>query len=192
MRHGRDPRGPADRRLAWRLRHSIGRSLPERAVLAGHPLLRPVARHLLSPRLWHLQHEAVARAAAIGIFWAFAMPLGQIPLAVAHCIWWRANIPVAVAATFLTNPLTLGFWLWLAWQAGSLFMDAPPLVMPGNGVGLLEWLWGVGKPVALGMGLFATGGALASYMAVKLGWRFYVSWRWRQRGGAKPRQSPHD
>lgn len=61
---------------------------------------------LSQPRLWHLQHMTMA--------------------AVAHSVWWRANIPVAAGATLLTNPFTVSFWLWLAYQAGSLLIDAPP------------------------------------------------------------------
>lgn len=175
------------------MRHSLGARMPARDDLAGHPLLKPVAQHLLSPRLWHLQHEAVARGVAIGLFWAFAMPIAQIPLAVAHCVWWRANIPLAIVATLVTNPLTLGFWLWAAYQAGTFFIDAPSLVMPGQGTGLVDWLQSLGKPVILGMGLFAGIGSLSAYGLVKLAWRVSVNLRWRRRqwrhGPAKSRQS---
>jgi uncharacterized protein len=177
-------------RLLRRLRESLGRYLPERTQIAGHPMLKPIARHILSPRLWHLQHEAVARGLAIGLFWAFVMPLGQIPVAVAHCIWWRANIPVAVAATLVTNPLTLGFWLWAAYGTGTLFLDAPPLVMPGQGTVLIDWFQSMGRPVMLGMLLFAVCGSTSAYIAAKLLWRWRVGWLWRQRRGhSKPRQS---
>lgn len=171
------------RSLRQRMRHSLGRSLPQPESLASHPFLRPVARHLLSPELWRLHHEAVARAMAIGTFWAFALPLGQILLAAAHCVWWRANIPVAMAATLLTNPLTLGFWLWLAYETGSLIIDAPPLMMPNESTGLRQWLQAVGGPVALGMGVFALAGAAAGYALVKLGWRLRRGWARRNAAG---------
>lgn len=172
------------------MRHSLHRSIPARSEIAAHPWLRPVAGQLLAPRLWHLQHEAVARGVAIGLFWAFVMPVAQIPLAVAHCVWWHANIPLAIAATLVTNPLTLGFWLWAAYQAGAWFVEAPPLVMPGAGTGLLEWLQALGKPVLVGMGLFATTGALLAYLGIQLAWRAVVAWRWRTRhAGRKARQS---
>jgi hypothetical protein len=38
-----------------------------------------------------LLHEAVGRGVAVGIFWAFVIPVGQIIAAVAHCVWWRAK-----------------------------------------------------------------------------------------------------
>lgn len=167
------------------MRHSLHRRMPARDEITGHPLLRPVARHLLSPRLWHLQHEAVARGVAIGLFWAFVMPVAQIPVTVAHCVWWRAHIPLAIAATLVTNPLTLGFWLWAAYQAGTLFVDAPPLVLPSAGTGLLEWLQALGKPVVVGMALFATAGATTAYLGIRLAWRAVVAWRWRARHAAR-------
>lgn len=180
------------RSMAQRMKLSLRRSLPERGALAAHPLLRPVARHLLSPRLWHLQHEAVARAVAIGLFWAFAMPLGQIPLAAAHCIWWRANVPIAVATTFITNPLTLAFWLWMAYEAGTLLIDAPPLVMPGEGTSISAWLQAVGGPVVLGMAMFAIGGSVAAYTVIKLGWRLRLVLKRGRRARAKTGQSDND
>lgn len=181
------------RPLLERVRQSLGLHLPRRRDLAEHPLLRPIARHVLSPRLWHLQHEAVARGVAIGLFWGFAMPLAQIPLAVAHCIWWRGNIPLSVAATLLTNPFTLGFWLWAAYQTGTLFIDAPPLVMPGEGTSLTEWLHAMGKPVVLGMALFALTLPPLAYGLIKLAWRLRVNLRRRlRRRRAKPAQSRHD
>ncbi|MEJ7932127.1 DUF2062 domain-containing protein [Ramlibacter sp. AN1015] len=174
------------------MRHSLGRRLPERKALAGHPMLRPVAKHVLAPWLWHLQHESVARGVAIGVFWAFVMPLGQIPLAAAHCIWWRANIPVSVLATLVTNPLTLGFWLWAAYRLGTVFVTAPPLVMPRQGTSLLEWLQAVGTPVFIGMGLFAVLGSIGAYALVKLAWRLRVVLHLRQRRRRSTRHTPHD
>lgn len=166
--------------------------LPQRSALAEHPMLRPLARHVLAPWLWHLQHEAVARGVAIGLFWAFVMPLGQIPLAVAHCVWWRANIPVAVVATLVTNPLTLGFWLWAAYQVGTLFVTAPPLVVPGQGTRLMDWLQAVGLPVVLGMGLFAIVGSLCAYGLIKFAWRVRVILHLRQRRRRTRRPPNHD
>ncbi len=153
--------------------------LPTRAVLAAHPWLQPVAARLLDPQLWRLQHEAVARGVAVGTFWAFAIPVAQIVVATVHCTWWRANIPAAVAMTMMTNPLTIGFWLWLAYQLGAFVLGEPMLGEPmlaaaSPGAKALAWLAEFGWPTMLGMGLFALGGAAIGYFSVKLVWRWRI------------------
>lgn len=187
----RDP-DEGKRSIGQRMRRSLGQTPAQRASLANHPILRPVARHLLAPHLWHLQRESAARGTAIGIFWAFAIPFGQIVVAAAHCVWWRANIPIAAAITLITNPFTIAFWLWLAYETGTLIVDAPPLVMPGQGTNIREWLQDVGGPVVLGMGIFAVGGAAAGYVLVKLGWKLRLVLKRRRRASLKTRQSKHD
>lgn len=148
--------------------------LPNREAMSAHPWLRPVARHLLAPALWRLQHESVARGVAIGTFWAFVIPFGQTLAAAIHCTWWRANIPAAALMTMLTNPLTFGFWLWLAYQLGALVLGEPTGMDPVGAPGSVSWLQEFGWPTALGMGLFAVGGAGLGYVAVKLTWRLRV------------------
>jgi uncharacterized protein (DUF2062 family) len=159
----------------------LKKTLPSRESLAAHPWLKPVAHRVLDRQLWRLQHEAVARGVAIGIFWAFAIPLAQFAAATANCVWWRANIPVAAGMTLATNPFTIGFWLWLAYQLGSLVLDAPPPVALAEGAGLMAWLTSFGAPALLGMGIFALAGALIGYLGVKLVWRLRIALKRRRR-----------
>jgi hypothetical protein len=156
-------------------------SLPDRQVLAAHPWLKPVAGRLLERRLWHMQHESVARGVAVGTFWAFTIPFAQIVVAAAHCTWWRANIPAAAAMTMVTNPLTIGFWLWLAYQLGALVLGEPLASVAPQGLGSLDGLAALGWPTVLGMGLFAFGGAAGGYLGVKLIWRLRILVRRRAR-----------
>lgn len=161
-----------------RLKQWFQQALPTQDSLAGNRWLRPIAHRLLAQELWRNAPEPVARGVAIGIFWAFVMPVAQIPLALLHCVAWRGNIPAAAVATLINTPLTLGFWLWLAYRFGSLFVDAPlqlesDLQVPATGV--LHWLLTVGWPVVVGMGSFALGGALLGYALVKI---FWVLHRW--------------
>ncbi len=160
--------------------------LPTREELARQPWLAPYADRILDRKLWTAQHESVARGVAIGTFWAFSAPFAQVIFASAHCVWWRANIPVAVGITFITNPFTVGFWLYLAYQVGSVFIDAPPPARLSDGGGILQWLTSIGWPAVLGMGIFAVGGAVAGYVLVKLGWRLNV---WRKQRTRRTRSS---
>ncbi|MCW7539552.1 DUF2062 domain-containing protein [Aquabacterium sp. A7-Y] len=169
--------------LSRRLRNQ----LPRRHDLANNRWLRPIAEHVMAPELWRMRGETVARGVAVGMFWAFIVPIAQIIFATVHCVWWRANIPVAAAITFITNPLTVGGWLWLAYQVGSLVVQAPPPQLPADGAGLLVWVQSVGLPALVGMGLFATVGAGTGYVGVKLVWRLRLALRLRARARQRGR-----
>ena len=160
----------------WTVR--LREALPSREILVAHAWLKPVAERLLEPKLWRFQHESVARGVAIGTFWAFVIPAAQIVVATIHCSWWRANVPVAAAMTMVTNPLTISLWLWLAYQLGVLVLGEPIAAVASDGAGSLKWLADYGWPTVLGMALFATGGAAAGYLGVKMVWRLRV---WRKR-----------
>ena len=74
--------------------------------------------------------------------------------------------------TLVTNPLTIGFWLWLAYQLGvQVLGEAPDATAAGVAP---SWLTEFGWPTVLGMGLFAVGGAALGYAAVKLIWRLRI------------------
>jgi uncharacterized protein len=163
---------------AWQ---QVKASLPTEAELARHRWLRPVARRLSDRGLWRMKAEPVARGVAIGLFWAFAVPVAQILFAAAHCVWWRGNIPVAAGVTLITNPLTVGGWLWLAYQVGSLFIsDASAAPRVAASEGWWAWIGSIGAPTLLGMAIFAIGGALLGYVLTTLGARGFAWWRMRQ------------
>lgn len=160
---------------------------PGREALEGHPHLQHLAEHLREPLLWRLHHESVARGVAVGFFWAFVLPVAQILVATVHCVWWRANIPVAAAVTLITNPFTIGFWLWLAYQVGSFFIGPSVPGAAAGGEGALAWLAQYGWPTVLGMGIFAVGGATVGYLAVKFVWRLRLVLR-RRFGWSRAKQ----
>ena len=168
------PIQPEDKKSSWA--QGVKQSLPNRHTLAAHPWLKPLSHRLLEPGLWHVRHEAVARGAAIGVFWAFAVPFGQFLFAAAHCVWWRGNIPVAAGLTLITNPFTLAFWLWLAYRVGNIFLSSAgpsPELEPAvsRAADIMNWITSFGAPAALGMGLFAVFGSVLTYLVVKLAWR---------------------
>jgi uncharacterized protein len=161
------------------LKARIHSELPKPHTLAQHRWLAPIAHRLTDHGLWHAKTESVARGVAIGLFWAFLLPVAQILVAAAHSVWWRANIPVAAGVTLITNPFTIGFWLWLAYQVGSLFV-APDVAAP-VAEGWLGTLQALGWPTVLGMVIFAVGGAALGYFGVKLFSRASLAWRMRRR-----------
>ena len=153
---------------------TLQRWVPSPEFWTRHPRLKPYADALSDPKLWRLQHEAVARGVAVGLFWGFAIPAAQLLVAAVHCVKWRANIPVAALMTMVTNPLTIGFWLWLAYQLGSRVLNDAVAADVSMSFMHAQWLSQYGWPSFVGMGLFAVGSSLSGYVLVKLFWRLNV------------------
>ena len=76
--------------------------------------------------------------------------------------------------TLVTNPLTVGFWLWLAYQLGALVLGQAMAPVAPSGDVAPSWLAEFGWPTVVGMGMFATGGAALGYVGVKLIWRLRI------------------
>jgi len=67
---------------------------------------KPIARRLLDRRLWHPCRDTVAGGVSIGIFFAMMPMPGQTLATAALATRARVNIPFAVIACFVSNPLS--------------------------------------------------------------------------------------
>ncbi|MFO0335322.1 MAG: DUF2062 domain-containing protein, partial [Pseudomonadota bacterium] len=88
----------------------MARQHVQRLIAALESRLPPRARAFVDAKARHLltvNRRTVARGVAIGVFFGFVFPLGQIPAAVLASPFVRANALVAALATLVTNPLTL-------------------------------------------------------------------------------------
>jgi hypothetical protein len=101
----------------------IRKNMPSREEMAQNKYLRPIAHRFLSPELWRFTRRSVPRGIALGLFTAFIVPVGQIFLAAFLALPTRANVPLAALATFITNPFTLPFWLFVANRVGALTLN---------------------------------------------------------------------
>lgn len=144
--------------------------------------LKPFAHLFSHPTLWHLNRRSVPRALAIGFFTAFIIPLGQFALAALVAVAMRANVPLAAAATLITNPLTFPPIYIAAYNVGFLLLpgssaDGVGEVAQSLGATLLD----VSGPTALGLLVFAIVSAVLGHVAGAIWWRIRLSRRWRQR-----------
>ncbi|GCL63276.1 DUF2062 domain-containing protein [Pseudaquabacterium pictum] len=172
----------------------LRRLLPEPDTLAQNRWLRWLGPALHHPRLWHMSRRGIALGAAIGVFFGFLIPLAQIPVSAAFAVALRANVPTAVASTLVTNPITFPPVYYAAWKVGGAILgeagpapgraqaEPPPAEASGN---WLQRTWAslqrVGKPLVLGLAIFACGFGLLVYLLVHLGWRAQVRFkRWRR------------
>lgn len=175
--------------------------IPSRSDLESGRWTRWLAPWLGEARLWHWSRRSVALGVAIGIFFSMVTPIAQIPASVAASVLLRANIPAAMASTFISNPVTFAPIYYLAYRTGLKLTGEKPKSnitkrefqhVPENQKGKTfnkpvpqkSWLHRVrkmGKPLVVGLVLFGAIGAVLSYILVNIAWWGCVSWKRHRR-----------
>jgi uncharacterized protein (DUF2062 family) len=166
--------------------------LPDAESVRSNRLVAPFAHWLRHPNIWHLNRHSVAGAVAIGLFSGLVPGPLQMLTALVLTLVLRKNLPVALLMTFYTNPFTIVPLYLLAYGYGRILVGAPAAAnvepfsmdwsdLPGSLSGLVDWMLGLGKPLAIGLVALGVTLAALGYMAVQLGWRIYVTAAWRAR-----------
>jgi len=103
------------------------------------------------------------------------VPLQSV-LAALLAVFYRANLPIAIALVFASNPVTAVPMLYTAYQLGALIVGHPPAGF--NFEPSLDWLTNgfilIWKPFLLGIFLMAILSAIAGYYAVHGLWRLHI------------------
>lgn len=135
------------------------------------------------PNLWHLNRRSVSRGIAVGLFCAFVPIPGQMILAAALAIIFRANIPLSVIFVWVSNPLTMPALFFTAYKIGAMLLDVQ--LQPFQFEFSLNWLftelhdrW---QPFLVGCFFCGALVSAISYGVVQLYWRWYVSNVWHKR-----------
>jgi len=170
----------------------MAKNAPKREDLAQSRWMRPFGQRVLHSEFWRFTRRSVPRGVATGLFVGvfFLIPGVQIVGSALLSIPWRANIPVAAAMTFLTNPATTPFLIvasiWLGNRLGFHADVASFQALYARGAGVGEWagwLFSDAAP-ALVSGLFLIAllsGAIGYFLAAFV-WRWWTGRKWRRRG----------
>lgn len=159
-------------------RQFLRRWLPDAAALRTHRSLRWMGPLLDRPWLWHVNRSSISKGLAIGMFFGLLVPLGQALIAGIVAIGLRANLPAAVLATFVSNPLTTPAILLTAYHAGLAVLGEPTAVPAlEENTGWIEKISAMGEPLFVGLALLAVAGAALTYFGAKLAWRIGVRWK---------------
>lgn len=174
--------------------------IPNREQLLASRILRPFAKHLSEPAIWHWNRRSVARGLALGMFITIALPLPiQILVSALLAVFVRANVPVAAVCAFVSNPFTTPAILLAGYEIGSFVLvadaavDLPPAPFTGAWLDrALQWLaWAinwvaeVSLPTALGLLILGTAAAALSYLIVHLLWRLRIGRNWSRRASRR-------
>lgn len=178
------------------------RLIPSRHAIEKNRWLRWLGPWLKDHRLWHMSRKGIALGMAIGVFFGFLIPFGQIPPAAAVAVLMRANVPITIASTLVTNPVTFGPVYYGAYRLGRFVLLEPeptvedlesllaqttpsPYVESLGFIDRIKNAWQrlgqVGKPLFVGLGIVATLSGLVTYALVHWLWLIRVRVaRWRR------------
>jgi uncharacterized protein (DUF2062 family) len=161
----------------------LKRYLPDRHKIGEIKALHFLGEKLHRPNLWHLNRRSVSRAFAIG-FWAMytpPLPWQQV-IAAVLAIYFDANLPLAVALVWITNPLTWAPMYYAAYWVGTLVMGQPSFDFTEfSAFFTIERVWELGAPFLVGCFTLMNIGGLLGYFGIRFLWRRSVLHQWELR-----------
>jgi uncharacterized protein (DUF2062 family) len=173
------------------LRRLADKATPSRDEVLESRWLKPFGKRIRQSDLWRFTRRSVPRGVFAGLFIGiFLMIPGlQIVGAAMLSIPLRANIPIAAAMTFLSNPATTPFFLIAAIALGNKLGFRADLAafeaLYASGAGLsrwTQWLLSDAAPAMItGLFLIALVSALVGYGVSIVGWRWWIGAKWRKR-----------
>lgn len=175
--------------------------LPKPEELRKNKLIAMFAPFLADPRLWHMNRMSLIKAIFVGTMCAFFPLPGQMLLALVGALIVRANIPMSVALTWLTNPLTTLPVYWVAYWVGATLIGEPAIGVRTIAVVIgdtTNWLlhdghnpfltYRIFSIKAFAIGLLITGilTSLMLSLTFSLFWRYRIIQDWQKRLGYQP------
>ena len=171
----------------------LGKAVPSREALERNRFLRPVSHHVLAPALWRFTRRSVPRGVALGLLVGILLMLPGVQMASAALLALpvRANVPVAVSMTLLSNPLTTPFILAVSYYVGAFLLGASAdlgafAALIDHHASLAEWArWLLSEtaPVLLfGLFVVAVAASAMGYLLASWLWRDRIGRKWRRRG----------
>lgn len=164
-------------------RKYIKRFIPDRHKLKERWYLRPFSALLHDPVLLHVNRHNTCKAFALGLFCAFIPVPFQTVLVALGAIWLRVNLPVAIAAVFVTNPFTMGPIYYSCYKVGAWILDVPEqrFTFALSFEWLTEELLRIWQPFLLGSLVLGVITATVGYFTLNLIWQLYVMRKYRRR-----------
>jgi uncharacterized protein (DUF2062 family) len=185
LQQGDEPGSGAAPPASRGLRGWIRRHIPSRETIDSYRILRPFAKQLRHPELWHLNAKSVPRAVALGLGVGVIIPVMHVVIAVILAIPTRSNVAIAGAFTLVVNPLTIPPMYYAAYRIGSweLHHEAlgvdPATAQEASGelARMLFWLHHASGPIALGILTIALSAAAGGYLVSALAWRVWAHFK---------------
>jgi len=148
------------------------RYFPRRKHLKGGWLHRVLGEGLFHHELWVPTRHGTAVGLAVGTFIALTPTPGvQFLFAAVAAYMLRVNLPIALAACLITNPLSAPFIYAFEYKVGVWMVGVPPREEVEYYGRFLTAVFRHGKPLWIGSLVVSTVAGLVGYLLVVLLWR---------------------
>ncbi|HEV2746025.1 MAG TPA: DUF2062 domain-containing protein [Allosphingosinicella sp.] len=177
--------------MVERLSRWLAKNAPKREDLAESRWIKPFGGRVLRSELWRFTRRSVPRGVGVGLLVGiFLMIPGlQIIGAALLAVPFRANIPIAAAMTFLSNPATTPFILIASIFVGNTLgfrADTSAFyALYERRAGPAEWFAWLASDAApslvCGLLIIAFAAAAVGYFISVWVWRWWQGRKWRLR-----------
>lgn len=172
----------------------LARNTPRREDLANSRWMKPFGGRVLRSEYWRFTRRSVPRGVAVGLLVGIFLliPGLQIIGAALMSLPFRANIPLAAAMTFLSNPATTPLILVASIFVGNAMgfrADTTTLyALYDRGASIGDWFSWFASDAApsllTGLLVISLGAAIIGYFVSALVWRFRIARKWKRRAHA--------
>jgi len=157
--------------------------MPTTHSIKNNKYLKIFGSLLHNPHLWHMNRHSVAKAFAVGLFFAFIPVPFQMVLAAGTAILVHSNLPISIALVWLTNPFTIPAIFYSCYVVGTWVIGAPEQEFNFEP----SWQWivdsvsTIGPAFLLGCGVLAVVFSIIGYFGIQGLWRYSVTKAWQKR-----------
>ncbi len=146
------------------------------------PTKKKLQNNLWIKKLGRFEKESVARGVAVGLFINFLPIPFQALWASLLCVYFKANLPIAVSLSFINNPFTFIPINYFLYKVGALILGEPPhqFAFPEFKFDLthilasldpcIDWALSLGKPYLLGIIIVPLTASILGYLLTKGLW----------------------
>ncbi|WDE13391.1 DUF2062 domain-containing protein [Thalassomonas haliotis] len=161
----------------------IKRMMPDHNSIKNHKHLSIFGELLHNPNLWHLNRRSVAKAFAVGLFFAFVPVPFQMILAAGIAIIVHANLPLSIALVWITNPLTMPAIFYFCYLVGTWILGVPEqdFAFEASWQWVLDSLSTIGPSFFLGCAVLSVLFSIIGYFGIQALWRHSVVKEWGKR-----------
>ena len=163
----------------------LKRYLGDRSTLTKTRGIGWLGERLYDAEVWHLGRRSVAGGVGLGFFLAFIPLPIQMLIAAPLSLLFRVNLPVTMAALWLTNPLTMAPMFYFAFKVGSWLTDRGDALNEINFVasfdGMSAMFGEIWLPLIVGCLVCGISAAAVGNLSVRWLWRAHLLSRRRRR-----------